>query len=200
MKLYIYLLALFLPIVAVSNSNTSSTNSGKSTTNKVISPVANSAKPTIVAGKPATSSDAATVPTTATKPVAPPATTGKPVITVYKSPHCSCCTRWVDHLKANGFTVKSMDVENVNPYKQKAGVTPQLASCHTAFVNGYVVEGHVPASDIKRMLKQKPAIKGISVPAMPHGTPGMDMSGRKDPYDVVSFDKNGKVKVYKSYR
>ncbi|VAW81654.1 CopG protein [hydrothermal vent metagenome] len=157
--------------------------------------------PTAPAITPSATTLAATAPATAAKaPTTASASTTNPVITVYKSATCSCCSRWVTHLKANGFTVKAINVPNVIPYKQKAGVTPQLASCHTAFVNGYVVEGHVPASEIKQMLKQKPAIKGISVPAMPHGTPGMDVSGRKDPYDVVSFDKNGQVKVYKSYR
>jgi len=142
--------------------------------------------------------DSPQAPTATTTP--DPNTVSKPLITVYKSATCSCCNRWVSHLEKNGFTVKAIDVPNVTPYKQKSGVTPALASCHTAFVNGYVVEGHVPASDIKRMLKQKPDIKGLSVPAMPVGTPGMEMGDQKDPYDVVSFDKNGKTKVYKSYR
>jgi len=122
------------------------------------------------------------------------------IMTVYKSPTCQCCSRWITHLEANGFKVKAINVKDVSPYKQKAGLTPTLASCHTGFINGYVVEGHVPASDIKRMLKEKPDIKGLTVPAMPVGTPGMEMGDRKDPYDVISFDKNGKTKVYKSYR
>ena len=124
----------------------------------------------------------------------------KDLITVYKSPSCQCCSRWVSHLEANGFKVKAINVKDVIPYKKKGGVTPKLASCHTAFVNGYVVEGHVPASDIKRMLKEKPDIKGLTVPEMPVGTPGMEVGNKKDPYDVISFDKNGKTKVYKSYR
>lgn len=122
------------------------------------------------------------------------------VMTVYKSPTCQCCSRWVSHLEANGFKVKAINVKDVTPYKQKGGLTPALASCHTGFIDGYVVEGHVPASDIKRMLKEKPDIRGLTVPAMPVGTPGMEMGNRKDPYDVISFDKNGKTKVYKSYR
>ncbi len=178
MKLHIYLVAALLPILTACGSSSSAT------TEKTVTKTAATASSTTSA-KPATSS---------TK------TSGKPVITVYKSPSCSCCHRWVDHLKANGFNVKAVDVEDVNIYKQKAGIAPKLASCHTAFVNGYIVEGHVPASEIKQMLAEKPAIKGISVPAMPVGTPGMEMGGRKDPYDVVSFDKDGKVKVYKSYR
>jgi len=121
-------------------------------------------------------------------------------ITVYKSPSCKCCNKWVNHLSKNGFTVKAIDVKYVRPYKIKAGVTPKLASCHTGFINGYAIEGHVPASDIKSLLKRKPKISGISVPAMPVGTPGMEQGNRKDLYDVVSFDQKGNVKVYKSYR
>ncbi len=122
------------------------------------------------------------------------------MITVYKSPSCKCCSRWVDHLKKNGFTVKAIDVEDVEPYKIKAGISPKLASCHTGFINGYAIEGHVPASDIRSLLKLKAKVSGLSVPAMPVGTPGMEQGDRKDPYDVVSFDKDGNTKVYKSYR
>jgi len=122
-----------------------------------------------------------------------------PVITVYKSPTCSCCGRWITHLEKNGFKVIAKDVKDVTPYKIKGGLTPKLASCHTGFVNGYTIEGHVPATDIKRLLKEKPAVRGLSVPAMPIGTPGMEMGSRKDPYNVISFDKDGKTKVFSKH-
>ena len=85
-------------------------------------------------------------------------------ITVYKSPTCGCCSKWVTHLKANGFDVIAKDVPDVIPHKIRGGVTPKLASCHTAFVEGYVIEGHVPAQDIKRLLKERPSAKGLAVP------------------------------------
>ena len=124
----------------------------------------------------------------------------KELVTVYKSPTCSCCGRWITHLKANGFQVNVVNVNDVTPFKKNAGLTPALASCHTAFVGNYVVEGHVPAREIKRLLKEKPDIKGLAVPGMPMGSPGMEMGNKKDPHDVLSIDKNGKTKVYQSYR
>ena len=120
-------------------------------------------------------------------------------ITVYKSATCSCCNKWVTHLEQNGFEVKTEDVKNVVQYKIKYGVTPQLASCHTAVINGYTIEGHVPASDIKRLIKEKPAIQGLSVPQMPVGTPGMEQGSRKDPYQVISFDREGRTGVFSDY-
>lgn len=119
-------------------------------------------------------------------------------VMVYKSPTCGCCSAWVDHLKANGFDVKVENVQDVNSIKQQQGVTRELASCHTALVDGYVVEGHVPAADIKRLLESKPAIAGLAVPGMPMGSPGME-GPTKQKYDVVSFDKDGKTKVFSSY-
>lgn len=119
-------------------------------------------------------------------------------VTVYKSPTCGCCKAWVKHLEENGFSVKAHDVNNVTPFKVKHGVTPELASCHTAVVDGYVIEGHVPAADIKRLLKERPAVKGLAVPEMPMGSPGME-GPRKDPYKVLSFDAEGKVRVFASY-
>jgi hypothetical protein len=120
-------------------------------------------------------------------------------ITVYKSPTCGCCNKWVKHLEDNGFDVKSENVTDVIPYKIKYGVTPQLASCHTAVIAGYTIEGHVPASDIKRLLKEKPAVQGLSVPRMPVGTPGMEQGSRKDPYQVISFDRDGRTGVFADY-
>jgi hypothetical protein len=119
-------------------------------------------------------------------------------ITVYKSPSCGCCAKWVDHMKAANFAVTVKDMDDVNPVKDEMGVPEALRSCHTGLVAGYVVEGHVPADVIQQALKEKPKVLGIAVPGMPVGTPGMEMGGRKDKYDVVSFDKAGKTKVYAS--
>ncbi len=124
----------------------------------------------------------------------------KPVeIEVYRSASCSCCSKWVSHLKENKFIVKDYVVDDVQKVKDMNGVPNNMASCHTALVNGYVVEGHVPAKDIMRLLKEKPGVVGISVPGMPVGTPGMEMGGRKDPYEVVSFDKNNNYQVFSKY-
>lgn len=116
-------------------------------------------------------------------------------VTVYKSPACGCCKNWVKHMQANGFSVETIDVADVTPYKFKNGIGPMLASCHTALVEGYAIEGHVPASDIKRLLKERPKIQGLAVPGMPSGSPGMEQ-GYQDPYNVLSFDKAGNVSVY----
>jgi hypothetical protein len=124
-----------------------------------------------------------------------PMTASATEITVYKSPLCGCCTKWEEHMRANGFSVKSVNVDDIRPYKSRYAVTPSLASCHTAVIDGYVVEGHVPAADIKRMLKERPAIQGLAVPGMPGGSPGMEQ-GRVDPYDVLTFDKSGNLSVY----
>lgn len=128
--------------------------------------------------------------------------TAKTVIQVYKSPTCGCCTSWVEHVRANGFQAEVFDVseEELQARKARLGVGARLASCHTAIVNGYVVEGHVPAADIQRMLKEKPAIIGIAAPGMPVGSPGMEVpGGRKDKYDVVAFSKGGATRVFASH-
>lgn len=119
-----------------------------------------------------------------------------PDITVYKSPTCGCCTKWIAHLEENGFKVTAKNVADVNPYKAENGLPPALASCHTALVDGYVIEGHVPADDIKRLLAEKPAISGLAVPGMPVGSPGMEQGGQKDAYDVVAFDNNNGMTVF----
>ena len=120
-------------------------------------------------------------------------------VMVYKTSTCGCCGVWVEHLRSNGFQVK---VEDLAPAKlralsNEAGVTPELSSCHTAKIGGYVVEGHVPATDIKKLLIERPAVAGITAPGMPVGSPGMEVaSGRKDPYDVIAFTKDGKRTVF----
>ncbi len=118
-----------------------------------------------------------------------------PAITVYKDPDCGCCNNWVDHLVKHGFRVESKDTRQMTEVKSTLGVPAALESCHTGVVGGYVVEGHVPAADILRMLKQKPKVAGLAVPGMPMGSPGME-GPRKQKYDVVSFDKKGKTKVF----
>jgi len=121
----------------------------------------------------------------------------KPLLTVYKSSTCGCCVNWVEHMKANGFEVKAIDVDDIDKVKQEHGVPASAASCHTGIVNGYVVEGHVPADAVLKMLHDKPAIAGIAVPGMPVGAPGMEVPGApKQPYTIVSFDKSGKTAVY----
>ena len=117
-------------------------------------------------------------------------------VTVYKSATCGCCSNWIAHMKRNGFTVKSVNVADPVSYKTKYGVPLNLASCHTALVEGYVIEGHVPAADIKRLLKERPKVSGLIVPGMPDGSPGMEQGNPPVPYDVLTFDNNGKVMVY----
>ena len=124
----------------------------------------------------------------------------KPVdITVYRSASCSCCGKWLEHLKANNFNVKDMVMEDVLPIKQKQGITDKLASCHTALVGNYVIEGHVPANDIMKLLKSKPKVIGLAVPGMVNGSPGMEMGDHKNAYEVVSFDKDQKTAAFSSY-
>ncbi len=117
-------------------------------------------------------------------------------VTVYKSPTCGCCNKWIEHLRANGFTVKMQDVVDVLPYKKANGVPLELGSCHTAKVDGYAIEGHVPASDIRRLLKERPKVLGLAVPGMPAGSPGMEQGSHKDRYEVLTFDQAGKTGVY----
>lgn len=124
----------------------------------------------------------------------------KPIdIVVYRSPTCGCCSKWLDHLKKHQFNVEDIVTDDVASIKKKHGVPDNLASCHTAIVDGYVIEGHVPAADIKSLLKMKPKVIGLSVPGMVSGSPGMEMGGRKDPFQVVSFDKEGKTQIYNNY-
>lgn len=120
-------------------------------------------------------------------------------LVVYKSPTCGCCSAWVEHVQEAGFEVEVHDVANVQPVKQEHGVPGHLASCHTTLVGGYVVEGHVPADVIRRLLAERPDIAGIAVPGMPVGSPGMEVpGGRTDPYDVIAFTRDGGVSVFES--
>jgi Cu/Ag efflux protein CusF len=121
-----------------------------------------------------------------------------PTIDVYKSAYCGCCEQWVDHLKKNGFTVKSHDVPNPSDCRAKSGIPEQLGSCHTGMVNGYAIEGHVPAAEIKRLLAERPKARGLAVPSMPMGSPGME-GPRSDAYDVLLVQADGSHKVYQHY-
>ncbi|HEY9516833.1 MAG TPA: DUF411 domain-containing protein [Gemmatimonadaceae bacterium] len=116
-------------------------------------------------------------------------------ITVYKDPSCGCCTKWIDHLRAHGFAVTARDMDDMDEVKATFGVPGKLQSCHTATLGSYVVEGHVPADVIQKMLKERPKILGLAVPGMPVGSPGME-GGRAQHYDVVAFERNGKTSVY----
>ncbi len=135
---------------------------------------------------------AAAAPSAASAASAASATT----ITVFKDPNCGCCKEWVTHLRKHAFTVVAKDTSDVASIKATARVPRQLNSCHTAFVNGYVVEGHVPAADIQRMLTEKPKIAGIAVPGMPAGSPGMEVPGRADRYEVIAFGRDGSTSVF----
>lgn len=115
-------------------------------------------------------------------------------VDVYKSATCKCCAKWVDHMRANGFTVNTHDVGN-KEVRERAGISTTLGSCHTALVDGYAIEGHVPAQDIKRFLKERPRAIGLTAPGMPHGSPGME-GARSDPYDVLLINKQGDTTVY----
>jgi hypothetical protein len=120
-------------------------------------------------------------------------------VNVYRSPDCSCCGDWIDHLKTHGFKVQDFPTPDIEAVKQKYKVPNDLASCHTAIINGYVIEGHVPADDIQRLLQERSNISGLSVPQMPMGTPGMEIGNKKDPFKVFSFDPHDSVVVFHDY-
>lgn len=119
-------------------------------------------------------------------------------IVVYKSPTCGCCTKWVDYLRKQGFTVVAHDTSGMTAVKADLGVPDAMASCHTAMVGGYVIEGHVPAADIQRLLKEHPKVVGLSVPGMVTGSPGME-GGTPEHYKVLAFDAKGATTVFSSY-
>jgi hypothetical protein len=117
---------------------------------------------------------------------------------VYKSPSCGCCAGWVRYMESNGFTVTATNMDDVTPIKVQNGVPSRLTSCHTTLVGGYVIEGHVPVEDVRRLLKEKPAIAGLAAPGMPAGSPGMDVPN-SPAYDVLAFDKSGKTTVFATH-
>lgn len=119
-------------------------------------------------------------------------------ITVYKSPTCGCCEKWIEHLEAGGFAVEAIDVKNVGQIKKKHGIPAELSSCHTALVDGYVIEGHVPAEDVRRLLEERPEIAGLAVPEMPIGSPGME-GPNPEAYEVIAFTEQGSSYTYASH-
>ena len=124
-----------------------------------------------------------------------PAEASGPEITVYKTPTCGCCSNWVDHLRAEGFRVTTHDLPTLTEVKREHGVPNELASCHTAVVDGYSVEGHVPADVIRRLLAERPEVRGIAVPGMPMGSPGME-GPYSQAYEVYTFNADGPIDVY----
>lgn len=122
---------------------------------------------------------------------------GTTSITVYKDPSCGCCTKWVDHLRAAGLRPTVHDRADMDALKDSLGVPSALRSCHTAVAGKYVIEGHVPADDLRRLVASAPkGVVGIAVPEMPAGSPGMEMGGRRDRYDVIAFSANGRTSVF----
>ena len=129
------------------------------------------------------------------------AQSAKPQVEVWKDPSCGCCKDWIAHMQASGFTVKTYETGN-NAARARLGLPEKFASCHTALVAGYVVEGHVPAREVQRLLKERPKALGLAVPGMPIGSPGMDgpeYKGRKDRYDVLLVNADGRNRVYQTY-
>jgi len=137
---------------------------------------------------------------TPAKATAAKATPAKPHLTVFKSPTCGCCAKWVEYMQANGFTAAVTNMPDVSPVKIQNGLPPKLTSCHTTLVGGYVIEGHVPVEDVRRLLKEKPAgIAGLAAPGMPAGSPGMDVPN-SPAYDIIAFDKKGGTRVYSTHK
>lgn len=124
-----------------------------------------------------------------------------PAMTVYKSASCGCCGQWVEHVRANGFTVREVNTDDLNTVKREMGIPPRLASCHTVVVGSFVVEGHVPADDIKKLLRDRPAVRGLAVPGMPIGSPGMEQGppSQYERYDVLAFTADGATRVFASH-
>jgi len=127
-----------------------------------------------------------------------PATAKPGEVIVYKSPTCGCCKNWVAHMQDAGFKVTVNDTSNMDAVKERYKVPYEFESCHTAVVDGYVVEGHVPANDVRRLLAEKPDVAGLAVPDMPAGAPGMEQGGERDPYKVLIFGR-GAPKIYSQY-
>ena len=121
-------------------------------------------------------------------------------VVMYQNPACGCCGQWAKHMRANGYEVEVHKTDaNVNDIKRRENITPRLASCHTAFIEGYIIEGHVPARDIARLLAERPTdIRGLTVPGMVSGSPGME-DGRVERYEVLAFDDDNNTSVYASY-
>lgn len=138
----------------------------------------------------------------ATQPQSAPATqrvAAVPAMTVYKNATCGCCGNWVQHMKQHGFDLTVHDVDNMSPVKERVGLPYGLGSCHTAEIGGYFIEGHVPAAEVARLLKEKPQAKGLAVPGMPVGSPGMEQGDLQQPYDVLLVKHDGTTSVFAHY-
>lgn len=127
------------------------------------------------------------------------ATVNPALITVWKNPDCGCCKEWIAHLQKNGFEVLAKDVPDTAPIRQKLGLPAKFGACHTAQMGAYVLEGHVPAQEVRRLLREQPRAVGLAVPGMPVGSPGMEVGKRQDPYDVLLVLADGSSRVYQSY-
>ncbi|HEX5577324.1 MAG TPA: DUF411 domain-containing protein [Gemmatimonadaceae bacterium] len=138
---------------------------------------------------------AAETPAEAAAPAQVASSSDPNTVKVYKDPNCGCCSKWVDHMRANGFTVETMDLPDLTMVKERYAIGQSLRSCHTAVIGDYAFEGHVPADVIKKFLEEKPSVAGLAVPGMPSGSPGME-GATKDKYDVLTFDRAGRTTVY----
>ncbi len=127
-----------------------------------------------------------------------PATAATPRLEVFKSPTCGCCSAWVAHMTDAGFAVEARDIDQdaLWALKDQAGIAPELGSCHTGFVEGHVVEGHVPAADVRRLLEERPDALGLTVPGMPVGSPGMEMGDRREAFDTLLILRDGTAEVF----
>jgi hypothetical protein len=152
----------------------------------------------VAASAPATEAGSTTGATPAREAVSPGGAEAGPLVTVTRTPTCGCCVKWVEHLEAHGFRVEIHDVQDVTPLKRAKGVPAELSACHTAEVQGYVVEGHVPAADVRRLLAERPPVVGIAVPGMPEGSPGME-GPEPEPYRVLAFDREGRIMVFATH-
>ena len=122
-----------------------------------------------------------------------------PELEVFKSPYCGCCGAWIEHMKGAGFAVKVTPVTDTSATRKRLGLAERYASCHTSTIGGYVLEGHIPAAEVKRLLAMKPKALGLAAPGMPVAAPGMDTPGRKDPYDVLLIGTEGQSRVFATY-
>lgn len=120
-------------------------------------------------------------------------------LTVWKTPTCGCCGDWVSHLRKSGFEVVINNVNDTGPIRKQFGLADKFGACHTARLNGYVIEGHVPAQELNRLLDERPVALGLAVPGMPMGSPGMDAGGSRDAYSVLLVQSDGKSRIYQSY-
>jgi len=130
-----------------------------------------------------------------------PAFAAAPQLEVFKSPTCGCCSAWIEHMASAGFAVEARNAGQraLWELKKRSGITHELSACHTAFVEGYVVEGHVPASDVRRLLAERPDALGLAVPGMPIGSPGMEMGNRRDAFDTLLIKRGGETEIFSSH-